>query len=145
MIAKRIPARRKNVSSALFGALLPMVAATLLTSGAARAADGSREAATAATHAGMAASAASLAGVRAHLHHTLNCLEGTGGIDFDPTAANPCAGLGSGAIFDTADASRKNELVAAAGMARNTLALADLAKAQAGAKQTADVLARLAK
>jgi len=41
-----------------------------------------------------------LAGVQLHLHHVLNCLEGTGGADFFAAAGNPCQGQGNGIIPD---------------------------------------------
>lgn len=134
-----ISKRHAPVSTSLIFALACLVPATAF------AADGAKEIATAAKHAGMSSEAANLVGVRAHLHHTLNCLEGTSGADFDASAANPCAGMGNGAIADTADAAVKKQLVDAAATARETLSVDDLSKAKAGAKKVADALAGIGK
>ena len=89
---------------------------------AAEAADPAQEAATAGVHAGLAAQGAGIEQVHMHLHHTVNCLVGPKGQGFDAKEANPCQGLGNGAIPDTTDAAMKGKLTAA------------LAKAQAGLK-----------
>ena len=73
-------------------------------------ADASNEVATAAQHAGLSAASNSLLMADTHLHHTLNCLVGPKGRGFDTKAANPCAGLGNGAIPDTTDAHTRKEL-----------------------------------
>jgi len=88
----------------------------------AQAADSAQEAATAGVHAGLAAQGAGIEQVHMHLHHTVNCLVGPTGQGFDAKQANPCQGLGNGAIPDTADPALKAKLTAA------------LAKAQAGLK-----------
>ena len=56
--------------------------------------------------------------VHAHLHHTLNCLVGPNGMDFDKDALNPCKNAGNGAIPDTTDAAKQKALEAAADKAR---------------------------
>ncbi len=101
------------------------------------AADVAGEIATAATHATLASQAAALDGVRMHLHHTLNCLVGPGGDGFDAKQINPCAGSGSGAIPDMADAAKKKSLEDAAGTVRAGLASTDLATAQKAASDSA--------
>ena len=65
------------------------------------AADAKGEITIAAQHASLAAQANDLAGVKMHLHHTLNCLEGPKGADFSKTDLNPCAQAGNGAIPDS--------------------------------------------
>ena len=61
------------------------------------------EAARAAQHAGFAAEAANLGMVHAHLQHAINCLVGPDSEAFDKAQANPCKGLGKGAIPDALD------------------------------------------
>jgi hypothetical protein len=55
---------------------------------------------TAAQHADYASRANEIDQVHLHLHHVVNCLEGSGGKDFDATAGNPCKGEGDGALDD---------------------------------------------
>ena len=50
---------------------------------------------TAAEHAGMAAQAKELAEIHLHLHHVLNCLEGSSGRDYKKVPSNPCTGKGA--------------------------------------------------
>jgi hypothetical protein len=107
---------------------------------AAALADGASEIVTAATHASLAAQAGDIAGVHMHLHHTLNCLVGPGGMGFDATQMNPCAQAGHGAIPDAANATVKASLEAAAAKAGTGIAETDLAKAQADASATAAML-----
>ena len=117
----------------------------ILFSAAALASNGKQELSIAARHAGIAASAANVDGVHLHLHHTLNCLEGTGGKDFDAKAANPCAGMGSGAISDAHDAALKSQLVGVVTLARQALAESDYIKAKNDAQKAADTLSKLSK
>jgi hypothetical protein len=79
-------------------------------------ADSSQEIGTAAAHAGMAAGAADFKTVHFHMQHTLNCLEGKTGADFNAGPGNPCDDMGNGAIMDSAPAARKalNDAVAKA-------------------------------
>jgi hypothetical protein len=107
------------------------------------AADTAGEIATAATHATLASQASDLDGVKMHLHHTLNCLVGLSGRGFDPKQLNPCAGSGSGAIPDTADAAKKKELEEAANTVRAGLASSDIATAKKAANDTASELKAL--
>jgi hypothetical protein len=104
------------------------------------AADPSGEIVTAATHADLASKAADLAGTQMHLHHALNCLVGPGGTGFDAKNINPCANAGAGAIPDTADATKKAALMAAADTARAGLVAGDKATAQKAASQAAAAL-----
>ena len=55
---------------------------------------------TAITHAGFAAEGDSLGYVRQHLGHTLNCIEGTSGKNFDRTWGHVCQGQGNGIAAD---------------------------------------------
>jgi|YelNatPaOPRAMG01_1025707.scaffolds.fasta_scaffold11038_3 hypothetical protein len=50
---------------------------------------------TAIEHAKLAASSTTLMAIQMHLHHVLNCLEGSKGKDFDLAAGNPCNGKGA--------------------------------------------------
>jgi hypothetical protein len=103
-------------------------------------ADASSETVTAKTHAELAAGASDVSGVHSHLHHVLNCLVGPGGKGFDAKELNPCAQSGKGAIPDTADASKKASLEAAAEKAREGLAASDLKAARSAASATASML-----
>jgi hypothetical protein len=116
------------------------VAALMLAPVCAVAADVSGEIATAQTHATLASQATALDGVQMHLHHTLNCLVGPGGAGFDAKQINPCAGSGSGAIPDEADAAKKKALETAADTVRSGLAAKDVATAQKAATQAAGEL-----
>ncbi len=73
-------------------------------------ASASTEIARAAEHAGFSAASNSLLVAHMHLHHTLNCLVGPGGNGFDAKAADPCKGMGNGAIPDTTNAHIKGRL-----------------------------------
>lgn len=106
-------------------------------------ADASSEVVNAETHAGLAASSTGIESVHAHLHHALNCLVGPAGEGFDVKAMNPCAHSGSGAIPDTADATKKKKLAEAAAKAREGIAATDLAQAQKAASETASMLKAL--
>lgn len=56
---------------------------------------------TAAFHAGeLAQRGNTVAATHLHLHHTINCLEGPAGPDFDQAAGYPCQGQGNGALPD---------------------------------------------
>lgn len=103
----------------------------------AMAGDSAKEAAMAATHAGMAASAANIATAHAHLHHVVNCLVGPKGDGYDATQANPCTGMGDGAIPDATDAASKAKLAKAVATAGGGLKSDDLATATKAASDTA--------
>jgi len=121
------------------------LAISLLTFGVAlaplpAAADAASEIVTAAQHAGLAAQSATIDAVHMHLHHTLNCLVGPNGMDFDKNELNPCKNSGNGAIPDTADAAKQKALEAAADKARAGLKENDLAAAQKDASDTEAML-----
>ena len=84
--------------------------AAILLPATAFAADVEGEIVTAGTHAQLAAQAADLDMVHMHLHHTVNCLVGPTGAQFDATNLNPCAGSGTGAIPDSASPTKKTML-----------------------------------
>ncbi|TAN05073.1 MAG: hypothetical protein EPN38_12615 [Rhodanobacteraceae bacterium] len=69
-----------------------------------------REIATAQVHARVAYKMDSVAGAQLHLHHAVNCLVGVNGTGYDAAAeklsANPCKGLGHGALSDSAGNAR---------------------------------------
>ena len=106
----------------------------------ANAADLNAEIVTAATHADLATQSSDVAMVHMHLHHTLNCLVGPNGTDFDAKEINPCANSGNGAIPDTTDAAKQKSLEAAAGKARDGIAANNLTAAQKLAADTSAML-----
>ncbi|HEX7775569.1 MAG TPA: hypothetical protein VF449_03475 [Parvibaculum sp.] len=114
-------------------------------SASAFAADAKPEIAEAAKHAGLAGNSGGIDGVHAHLHHTLNCLEGPKGTDFDAKEMNPCEGMGSGAIPDAADATTKSSLAAAAKEAQAGVTETDLPAAQTHARNTEVMLNKIGK
>ncbi|MEN6541092.1 hypothetical protein [Parvibaculum sp.] len=115
------------------------------TPASAAAADVSQEIATAAKHAQLAGNSENVDAVHVHLQHTLNCIEGPKGANFDPKQMNPCKGMGDGAIPDSTDMKVKTELEAAAKEALAGVAEADLAKAQKHARDTEVMLNRIGK
>lgn len=115
-------------------------AAVLLAASAANAADVKGEIVAAETHANLAAQATAIDGVHMHLHHTLNCLVGPGGMGFDAKQMNPCANSGNGVIPDTTDAARKKSFEAAATKAQAGIAQTNLADAQKTASAIATML-----
>jgi hypothetical protein len=58
-------------------------------------------------HAGLAQSAGTVQGVRQHLQHVVNCIEGPRGSMFAAGAGNPCEGKGNGAMADAKAAGGK--------------------------------------
>lgn len=69
---------------------------------------------TAITHAGFAANGQALNYVRTHLGHTLNCLQGPQGAQFNRSIGHVCQGQGSGILIDlrSAPKGRSYELLA---------------------------------
>lgn len=116
------------------------VAFALLMSSSAFAADAAQEVKTATQHAGFAAEAGDIEGVHMHLHHTLNCLVGPDGKDFDADEMNPCQDMGNGAIPDTTDDAKKQALEEAAEKARAGLDSDDVADAQQAAADINEML-----
>lgn len=100
-----------------------------------------KQAATASAHAGMALGATDLATAEAHLHHAVNCLVGTAGAGFDAKAADPCKGMGQGAIPDAkGDAALTARLQAAVADAEVGLKATTLDAAHAAAQKTMNAL-----
>jgi len=62
--------------------------------------DGAKQLRTALAHAGYSSKSKDAKTVHVHLYHTINCLEGRGGKDFNAAAGNPCKGQGNGALND---------------------------------------------
>jgi hypothetical protein len=118
-----------------------LAGAALLVSSTAFAADLGAEITTASTHAGLAAKATDINMVHMHMHHALNCLEGSGGADYDASNANPCAKSGGGAIVDSTDAAQKAKLQAAAAQLKSGLALTDVAAAGKAATDASAAIA----
>ena len=119
---------------AAFGACIALLALPAF-------ADATQEINTAAAHAGMAAAADSPAKLHTHMQHTLNCLEGKAGADFDAGPGNPCASQGNGAIPDSKPAEQKT-LMEAVTKAKEARDDKDFDK---GKKMAADVQAMLSK
>jgi len=97
--------------------------------------DAAKEISTAATHAEMAGAAGDAHMVQMHLHHVVNCIEGTGGMDYDAGAGNPCKDAGDGALKDAPD--KAAALNAALMKAKAGLAASDVAEAKAAAMEAA--------
>lgn len=104
---------------------------------------------TARVHAANAAGSQTMGDVRWHLGHAVNCIEGPNGKNYDKNNLNPCQGQGNGIIPDlTAERNRGTKGAAQAlslveeadKTALEALKQAELAKVQAGAKKTADLL-----
>lgn len=107
-----------------------------------RQATGARqEIATAHAHALMAQGATSVDMAHTHLHHVINCLEGSSGADFDAEAGNPCKDKGHGAIPDSAgNPAVQNRLKQAVAGAQSGLKADDLKLAQQSAARVASLL-----
>jgi len=95
-----------------------------------------KQVSTASAHAGMALGAADLKTAHAHLHHVINCLAGPSGAGYDAQEANPCQGMGQGAIVDAkGDAARETKLHSAMTEAEHGLKTTTLDAAHADAQQ----------
>jgi hypothetical protein len=116
--------------------VVTIAGAFALAAGSAFAADAAKEISTAAQHAGFAAAATVVETVHSHLHHTVNCLVGPSGAGYDAKEADPCKGMGRGAIPDTSDAAKKKSLEAALASANQGIAASDLAAAKKAAAET---------
>ncbi|HSN17431.1 MAG TPA: hypothetical protein VLV87_04405 [Gammaproteobacteria bacterium] len=93
----------------------------------------------AAMHAEHAYQAGEVPELHDHLHHVINCLEGTHGPDFDAHTENPCAHMGKGALNDVpADSDAHRELAQALSDAKNGLAKTTVKDAHADAKKVLD-------
>lgn len=125
-----------SLSVALLVLALPAAALAADAGGAA-----SKQIATATAHAGMALGAPDLAAAHAHLHHVVNCLVGPAGKGFDAKAADPCKGMGHGAIADAkGDAAVEDRLRVALGQAEQGLKATTLDTAHADAQQAMETL-----
>jgi hypothetical protein len=115
---------------------------TMLCAQAVQAGDPKQQIATAAAHAGMAAASTELKMVTSHLQHVVNCLVGPAGEGYDGAQANPCKDQGFGAMQD-APMDKMSAVQAAARMARDGVAEADLAKAREKAAATQAALGKI--
>jgi len=105
----------------------------------------SKEVSTATAHAGMAVGAADLKTAHAHLQHVINCLVGPSGEGYDAKEANPCQGMGQGAIVDAKSDSGMGDshaarLQAAVDQAEHGLKTTTLSDAQADAQKVVSSL-----
>lgn len=107
----------------------------------AAAADVVMEINTAAAHAGMAAGADTTKTLHFHIQHTINCLEGKAGADFNAGPGNPCDEQGNGAIPDSAPTAQK-PLKEAVAKAKQALAEQDFEKGKAYAAETQIILSK---
>lgn len=93
------------------------------------------------THALMAQGAKTLQKSHTHLHHVINCLVGPQGNGFDATTANPCAGMGQGALSDSKNKRALHMRVKKAlKVARKGVKTSDLKKSQKDAAKVASLL-----
>lgn len=104
---------------------------------------------TAREHAGYAAGSEVLRSVREHLGHTVNCLEGSKGKNYDARNDNPCQGQGNGVIPDLEAAARSGQQGASKALdgareadrlAVEALSVSDLARAKTSARRVVDLL-----
>jgi Tfp pilus assembly protein PilE len=121
-------------SLAVFGACIALIALPAF-------ADAVQEINTAAAHAGMAAAADTTKTLHFHIQHTLNCLEGKEGADFNAGPGNPCDDQGNGAIPDSSPAAQKS-LKEAALKAKQALNEPDFQKAKDMAGDAQTILSR---
>ena len=104
-------------------------------------ADVVQEVNTAAAHAGMAAAADTTKTLHFHIQHTLNCLEGKAGADFNAAPGNPCDEQGNGAIPDSTPA-KQQSLKEAAAKAKMALTEPDFEKAKGYAGDAQTILSK---
>ena len=119
---------------ATFGACLSLLALPAF-------ADSVQEINTAAAHAGMAAGADTSKTLHFHIQHTINCLEGKTGADFNAGPGNPCADMGNGAIPDSTPAAQKS-LKEAVEKAKLALTESDFEKGKALAGDAQTILSK---
>ena len=100
-----------------------------------------KETDTAIAHAGMALGAKELKIAHMHLHHVINCLAGPKGKGFNAHYADPCKGMGQGAIVDaTGNAQAETDLRGALQQAEMGLKTSTLMAARADAQQVMKTL-----
>jgi hypothetical protein len=119
---------------AAFGACIALLALPAF-------ADAVQEINTAAAHAGMAAAADTTKTLHFHIQHTINCLEGKTGADFNAGPGNPCDNQGNGAIPDSTPAAQKS-LKEAAAKAREARDEPDFEKGKALAGDVQTLLSK---
>lgn len=130
---------RKHLARCLPALLL--ACALPLAAQAATPAAASKQMQTAAAHAGMALGATDLKMAHAHLQHVVNCLVGPAGTGFDADTANPCKGMGQGAITDAkGDAATEAKLQQALDDAQAGLKSSGLDDAHAEARKAMESL-----
>jgi hypothetical protein len=104
---------------------------------------------TAAFHAGELAQKGAVTATHLHLHHTINCLEGPGGPDFDQSAGYPCQNQGHGILPDLRAAvaahvagsqAALDDAQIALNLAKQATGMSDVAEAQPWAKVVAEYL-----
>lgn len=83
---------------------------------------------TALAHAGYSSKSKDIKAVHLHLYHTINCLEGSKGADFNAAAGNPCKGQGNGALNDLSGRPEVRDLVQQALSLATTAVRIDLYK-----------------
>ena len=103
--------------------------------------DAVQEINTAAAHAGMAAAADTTKTLHFHIQHTINCLEGKAGPDFNAGPGNPCDNQGNGAIPDSSPAAQKS-LKEAVEKAKLALSEPDFEKAKGFAGDAQTILSK---
>src|SRR5690242_14301607 len=96
----------------------------------------SKQVSTAAAHAGMAMGAADLKIAHAHLQHVINCLVGPSGDGYDAQQADPCKGMGQGAMVDAkGDTTQEAQLQAALEYAQQGVKATTVDEAHADAQK----------
>ncbi|EQD27971.1 conserved hypothetical protein, secreted [mine drainage metagenome] len=121
----------QRISTVLLALALPIAAQAAGLGGAAL-----KQTDTAIAHAGMALGAKELKIAHMHLHHVINCLVGPAGKDFNAHFADPCKGMGQGAIVDAkGNAEAETDLHGALQQAEMGLKTTTLMAAHADARQ----------
>ena len=104
-------------------------------------ADSVQEINTAAAHAGMAAGADNSKTLHMHIQHTINCLEGKTGADFNAGPGNPCDDMGNGAVPDSSPGAQK-PLKEAIAKSKQAMAEPDFEKAKGMAGDAQIILSK---
>ena len=126
----------QRISTVLLALALPIAAQAAGLGGAAL-----KQTDTAIAHAGMALGAKELKIAHMHLHHVINCLVGPAGKDFNAHFADPCKGMGQGAIVDAkGNAEAETDLHGALQQAEMGLKTTTLMAAHANARQVMHTL-----
>lgn len=122
-------------------AVLIALALPLTASAAGPESAASKQAGIASAHAGMALGATDLNTAHMHLHHVINCLVGPSGKAFDKQQADPCKGMGNGALVDAkGDAAAEARLHMALTDAEHGVKAATLEGAHADAQKALTTL-----